>query len=94
MEELRNNAYDRAWTYKSKLKFRHNQSILRKKLKPGDKVLLYDSKLHVGKLWSRWRPFVVKIVFPNGAVKIVDPKDGHDFKVNGQRLKPFLEDFA
>ena len=32
-------------------------------------------------------------IFSHLAVEIVDPKDGHDFKVNGQRLKPFLEDF-
>ena len=44
LEELRNDAYDRARTCKSKLKFWHDQSILRKKLEPGDKVHLYDSK--------------------------------------------------
>ena len=41
---------------------------------------------------SRWTgPFVVKIVFSHGAVEISDTKNGNDFKVNGQRLKPFLE---
>ena len=85
LEELRNDVYDRARTYKSKLKFPHNQTILRKKLESGDKVLLYDSRLHLfqGKLWSRWTgPFIVKIVFPHGAIEIVDPKDGYEFKVN------------
>jgi hypothetical protein len=30
-------------------------------------------------------------VFPYGAIKIEDPKNGNTFKVNGQKLKPFLE---
>ena len=30
-------------------------------------------------------------VFPYGAVKIQDPDTGAKFKVNGQRLKKFLE---
>ncbi|XP_062149952.1 uncharacterized protein LOC133858490 [Alnus glutinosa] len=30
-------------------------------------------------------------VFPYGAIEIEDPKNGTTFKVNGQRLKPFLE---
>ena len=32
-----------------------------------------------------------KTVFPHGAVEISDTKNGNDFKVNGQCLKPFLE---
>ena len=37
------------------------------------------------------RAFVIKTVFPHGAIEIYDPKNGNEFKVNGQRLKPFLE---
>ena len=33
----------------------------------------------------------MKTVFPYCAVEISDPKSGNDFKVNGQRLKPFLK---
>ena len=32
-----------------------------------------------------------QIMFPHGAVEISDTNNGNDFKVNGQRLKPFLE---
>ena len=32
-----------------------------------------------------------KTVFPHGAVEICDPKNGNNFKVNGQCLKPFLK---
>ena len=34
---------------------------------------------------------MVRVVFPYGAVEIEDPKNGAMFKVNRQRLKPFLE---
>ena len=36
-------------------------------------------------------PYIVKEVFPHGAVQIENPSNGATFKVNGQRLKPFLE---
>ena len=53
---------------------------------PGQKVLLYNSRLHLiaGKLKTRWSgPFTVQTVFSHGAVKISDPKNGQVFKVNG-----------
>ena len=57
-------------------------------------MLLYNSRFHLfsGKLKSKWNgPFVVKNVYPYGAVEIENLKDGVTFKVNGQRLKPYLE---
>ena len=30
-------------------------------------------------------------MFSHGAIEIYDPKNGNEFKINGQRLKPFLE---
>ncbi|KAL5559943.1 hypothetical protein UlMin_036154 [Ulmus minor] len=36
-------------------------------------------------------PYIVKRVFPNGVVEIEDPFDGRVFRVNGQRLKLYLE---
>ncbi|XP_063938052.1 uncharacterized protein LOC135147928 [Daucus carota subsp. sativus] len=79
---------------KQKTKAFHDKTILRKSFSPGQKVLLYNSRLHLflGKLRSRWDgPYVVQVVFPHGAVGIQDPKNGNVFKANGQRLKPFLE---
>jgi len=67
---------------------------MRKTFVPGQKVLLYNSKLHLflGKLKSRWTgSFVVRIVFSHEAIEICDPKHGNKFKVNGQHLIPFLE---
>ena len=84
LKEFRNEAYENARIYKKKTKVFHDKAILRKSFIPGQKVLLYDSRLHLfpGKLRSRWTgSFVVPVVFSHEAV----------FKVNGQHLKPFLE---
>ncbi|XP_026419660.1 uncharacterized protein LOC113315612, partial [Papaver somniferum] len=75
LEELRNEAYDSARLYKQKMKIFHDKRILRKSFTPGQKVLLYDSRLHLfpGKLRSRWKgPYLVRTVFPHGAVELED----------------------
>jgi hypothetical protein len=72
----------------------YDWSILRRSFEPSQKAILYNSCLHLfpGKLKSRWTgPFIIRTVFPHGAIEIEDPKNGNTFKVNGQRLKPFLE---
>ncbi|XP_024032901.1 uncharacterized protein LOC112095345 [Morus notabilis] len=79
---------------KVKMKAAHDKQILRKNFEPNQRVHLYDSRLHLhpGKLRSRWTgTFIVKRIFPNGAVEVEDPTDGRIFKVNGQRLKNYLE---
>jgi hypothetical protein len=46
-------------------------------------------------LKSKWTgPFIIKKVFAYGAVELENPKNGDVFKVNGQRIKPFLEGFT
>ena len=46
------------------------------------------------KLRSRWTgPFIVKVVYPYGVVEIENLENGKNFKVNGQRLNPFLKNF-
>ncbi|KAL6337922.1 hypothetical protein AAG906_005387 [Vitis piasezkii] len=47
MEELRNDAYINSKIAKEKLKRWHDQLISRKDFRKGQRVLLYDSKLHV-----------------------------------------------
>lgn len=94
LEEIRNDAYESAKLYKDRMKVFHDKHILRKTFNVGQKVLLYNSRLHLfpGKLRSRWTgPFIVRTVYPHGAVEIENPKNGDVFKVNGQRLKAFLE---
>ena len=92
-EEIRIDAYNCAKSYKDRMKRVHDKNILRKSFELVQKVL-YNSRLHLflGKLRSRWTgPFIVRNVYPHGAIEFENPKNGDMFKVNGQHLKPFLE---
>ena len=94
LNEIRAEAYESSRSYKNKAKLFHDRHIFRKDFATGMKVLLYDSRLHLfpGKLRSRWTdPYIVSHVFSYGAIEIQDPQSGAIFKVNGKRLKPFLE---
>ena len=93
LEEFRNDAYFNSRIAKDKLKKWHDQLITQKNFSQGDQVLLYDSKLHLflGKLKSRWiGPFIVQQAYSNGLVDLLNPNDSRVFKVNGQRLKPYV----
>ncbi|KAL6318382.1 hypothetical protein AAG906_040551 [Vitis piasezkii] len=95
MEELRNDAYINSNIAKRRFKRWHDQLVSRKEFQKGQRVLLYDSKLHIfpGKLKSRWiGPFTIQQVYSNGVVELFNSTG--TFKVNGQRLKPFLEPFS
>ncbi|KAL4362979.1 hypothetical protein GQ457_04G022000 [Hibiscus cannabinus] len=66
------------------------KKILPKQYQPGQQVLLFNSRLKLfpGKLKSIWSGhFIIKNVSPHGAITIKSPRDNHEFKVNGQRLK-------
>ena len=68
-----------------------------KKFEVGQSVFLCNSQLRLfpSKLKSRWSgPFTITKVWPHGAIEVIHPKKG-TFKVNGQRLKPYIggEDF-
>ena len=96
LDELRHESYKISRIYKEKVKLFHDKNIVRKTFEPHQKVLLYNSRLHIfpGKLCSRWTgPFIVKVVHPYGAVEIENLENGKLFKVNYQRLNPFLENF-
>ena len=96
LEELRNDAYLNSKIAKARLKKCHDQLVNQKNLIKGQRVLLYDSKLHLfpGKLKSRWTgPFIIQ-VHPNGVVEVFNPTGNQTFKVNGHRLKPFIEPYS
>ncbi|XP_073041949.1 uncharacterized protein [Primulina eburnea] len=91
MDEFRNDAYENAKIYKEQTRKWHDKFIVRRELKPGQQVLLFNSRLKLfpGKLKSRWSgPFVVKTVYPHGATEF-KCSDGRTFKVNGQRVKVY-----
>ncbi|XP_062086048.1 uncharacterized protein LOC133792146 [Humulus lupulus] len=93
LEEFQNEAYENARIYKEKSKAFHDKRILGKDFQPGDKVLLFNSRLKLfpGKLKSRWSGlYTVVVSLPYGAVQVHSEKTGH-FKVNGQSLKHYLE---
>ena len=93
LEELRNEAYDSARIYKDKTKKWHDQRIFRREFKAGDQVLLFNSRLRLflGKLKSKWSgPYTVVSSTQFGAVAL-KISNNEKFKVNGQRLKHYLE---
>ena len=93
LDEFRMHAYENLKLYKEKLKRWHDQKILTRQFEPGQTVLLFNSRLKFfpGKLKSRWSgPFIIKTVFPHGAVELVGKNSNYSFKVNGQRLKHYL----
>ena len=70
---------------------------MRKSFQLNQKVLLYDSRLQLfsKKLISKWTgPFIVKHVYPHGTVDIENLQNDNIFKVNDQRLKPFVKLFS
>ena len=96
LEELRRESYESSRIYEEGLKLFHDKTIAPKTFAPNQKVPLYISQLHMfpGKLRSRWTgPFLIQVVYPYGAVEIENQENGKSFKVNGQRLKPFLKHF-
>ncbi|RVW12401.1 Retrovirus-related Pol polyprotein from transposon 17.6 [Vitis vinifera] len=96
MEELRNDAYINSKIAKQRMKRWHDQLISNKEFQKGQRVLLYDSRLHIfpGKLKSRWiGPFIIHQVHSNGVVELLNSNSTDTFKVNGHRLKPFMEPF-
>nr|CAN60996.1 hypothetical protein VITISV_010329 [Vitis vinifera] len=95
MEELRIDVYINSNIAKQRLKMWHDQLVSCKQFQKEQRVLLYDSKLHIflEKLKSRWiGPFTIHEVYSNGVVELLSST--RTFKVNGQRLKPFLEPFS
>ena len=94
LEELRSDAYDLAKDYKIKTKKVHDSKILRRNYEPGQQVLLFNSRLKLisGIFKTMWTgPFEIVSVANHGVIELRDPSTGDTFKVNGHRLKPFLQ---
>ncbi|RVW95767.1 hypothetical protein CK203_025680 [Vitis vinifera] len=75
LEELRNDAYINSKILKERLKKWHDQLVFPQRFSKGQRVLLYDSKLHIflGKLKSRWiGPFTIHQVHSNGVVELLN----------------------
>ena len=60
----------------------------------GQRILVFNSRLKLfpKKFWDKWNgPYMVCDVFSNGVLELQHPPTGDIFKVNGQRVKPFLQ---
>ncbi|KAL6347621.1 hypothetical protein AAG906_026149 [Vitis piasezkii] len=95
LEEMRNNAYLNSKIAKERLKKWHDRLVNRRIL-PRDKESYFMTLNFIfsGKLKSRWTgPFIIHDVQSNGVVELLNFKSTRTFKVNGHRLKPFIESF-
>ncbi|XP_073153674.1 uncharacterized protein [Henckelia pumila] len=91
IEEFRNHSYENVKLYKEQTKKWHDKILLKREFKPGQHVLLFNSRLRLflGKLKSRWSgPFTV-VKVPYVAIEL-RCQDGQTFQVNGQRLKHYF----
>ena len=93
LDEWHEKAYHNAKIFKERTKRWHDKRI-KKEFALGDKVLLFNSRVKLfahGKLESKWEgPFKVISTSSHGAVTLQNDK-GTLFKVNGHRLKIFLQ---
>jgi hypothetical protein len=94
LDEWREKANHNSKIYKERTKRWHNKRIKKKDFTPGDKVLLFNSRVKLfghGKLRSKWEgPFKVISTSSHGAVTLQND-EGTLFKANGHHLKIFLE---
>ena len=94
LDEWREKAYHGSKLYKERTKRWHDKRIKIKQFKMGDKVLLFNSHVHMFghvKLRRKWEgPFLVLNTADHGTITLQDD-DVNVSKANGQRLKTFLE---
>ncbi|XP_038874945.1 uncharacterized protein LOC120067457 [Benincasa hispida] len=92
LDEWRSQTYENAKIYKERTKQWHDKCLCEKNLQAGQKILLFNSRLRLflEKLKSHWsRPFIIKEVFPYGAVELTNEDGTNAFKVNGQRVNMY-----
>jgi hypothetical protein len=91
--EWREKTYHSTKLYKDRTKRWLDKQIKIKQFKPGDMVLLFNSRIHLfghGELSSKWEgSYLVLHATDHGAITL-QCDDGDTSKANGQRLKLFL----
>jgi hypothetical protein len=92
--EWREKAYHSAKLYKERTKRWHDKRVKTKQFKQRDKVLLFNSCVHLfghGKVHIKWKgPYLVLHAADHDVVTL-QCNNGDIFKANGQRLKLILE---
>ncbi|XP_015163284.1 uncharacterized protein [Solanum tuberosum] len=92
LEKFRLHAYENAELYKEKTKRWHDKHIVPRTFIPGEKVLLFNSRLKLfpRKLWSKWSgTFKVVRAIQHGAIELKG-KNALSFLVNWQRVKHYF----
>ena len=72
----------------------HDSKIIPKHFEEGSKVLLFNSrfKLFASKLKPKWSgPFTVLKVFSYGVLELKNERTNQVFRVNGHRVKLYVE---
>lgn len=86
LDEWREKAYQSSKIYKERMKRWHDKRIKVKELAPGNKVLLFNSRVKLFGQWklrSKWDgPFNVINIASHGALTLQD-ESGNIFKANG-----------
>jgi hypothetical protein len=94
LEEWREKVYHSAKIYKERTKRWQDKIIIKKEFNPSDQVLLFNSRVRLfghEKLRSKWDgPYKVVNSSSHRAITLQDD-EGTLFKINGQRLKVFVE---
>ncbi|KAH9651058.1 Endonuclease [Citrus sinensis] len=97
LDELRLFSYENARIYKERTNHWHDKHIQHRKFTLGQLVLLHNTRLKLfsGKLKSRWSgPFKLLKSYLHGAIDLLDEQTGHEFKVNGHRVKHYIHPAA
>ena len=97
LDELRLFSYKNARIYRERTKHWHDKHIQHRQFTPSQSVLLYNTRLRLflGKLKSRWSgPFKLLKSYPHGDVDLLNEQTGHQFKVNGHRVKYYIHPAA
>ncbi|KAL6344349.1 hypothetical protein AAG906_037932 [Vitis piasezkii] len=72
------------------------EDMMKKHMPPPFPQALHGKKeIKNSSKFLKWTgPFIIHEVHPNGVVEIFNPTGNQTFKVNGHRLKPFLEPYS
>ena len=95
LDEFKLTTYENAKIYEEKTKRWHDARIRQRTFQVGEKVLVYNSHLHLflRQLKYRWSgPFELSKVFPYRVLEM-KKKDGATFKINTLRVKAYYEVF-
>jgi hypothetical protein len=90
----REKAYHSAKLYKERTKKLHDKRIKIKQFKPGDKLLLFNSRVCLfghGKLHSKWEGTYLVLHAIDHGTATLQCDDEDTFKANYQHLKLFFE---